>query len=239
MVLPRTFDDGPAQPAGGAASFYRPTRGAIRLDALRMDPEPLQADVRRIEQASQWKPLKDGRHWAQIVLLKNEFRHPLLRSCPGLERALAAMPSRVLDACLKLLAPGGFVHEHRDITGASPMGVLRLHVPIVTDPRVEFYVNGRRVALQPGEAWILDTSYRHRVANHSTVRRVHLVVDVEADRALRALLPPRDVWDRLHDVHFWLLCALKGLAHIAKPRHLRSYVRLFVEQRIMRRSTLP
>jgi Aspartyl/Asparaginyl beta-hydroxylase len=41
--------------------------------------------------------------------------------------------------------------------------VLRLQVPIVTDPGVEFYVNGRRVPLQPGEAWVLDTSYRHRV----------------------------------------------------------------------------
>jgi hypothetical protein len=209
------------------------------LDNLRLDAEPLQADVRRIEQTVEWKPLKDGRHWSQIVLLKNEFRDPVLSSCPALERALAAVPSRVLDAGLKLLAPGGFVHEHRDITGASPMGVLRLHVPIVTDPGVEFYVNGRRVDLQPGEAWVLDTSYLHRVANNSTVRRVHLVVDVELDRSLRALLPARDVWDRLHVVHFWLLCVLKGIGHIAKPRHLRSYLRLFVEQRIMHRSTLP
>ena len=227
------------QPSGAALSFYRPTRGAIRLDKLRLDVEPLQADVRRIEQTAEWKPLKDGRHWSQIVLLKNEFRDPVLSSCPALERALAALPSRVLDACLKLLAPGGFVHEHRDITGASPMGVLRLHVPIVTDPGVEFYVNDRRVPLQPGEAWVLDTSYRHRVANNSTVRRVHLVVDVQLDRSLRALLPARDVWDRLHDVHFWLLCVLKGIVHIAKPRHLRSYLRLFVKQRIMHRSTLP
>jgi hypothetical protein len=227
------------QPSGAAPSFYRPTRGAIRLDKLRLDPEPLQADVGRIEQTAEWKLLKDGRHWSQIVLLKNEFRDPVLSSCPALTGALAALPSRVLDACLKLLEPGGFVHEHRDITGASPMGVLRLHVPIVTAPDVEFYVNGSRVFLQPGEVWVLDTSYRHRVANNSTVRRVHLVVDVELDRSLQALLPARDGWDRLHNVHFWLLCAFKGIVHLAKPRHLRSYVRLFVEQRIMHRSTLP
>jgi hypothetical protein len=206
------------------------------LDRLRLDPEPLQADVRRIDQTAEWKPSKDGRHWSQLVLVKNEFGNPVLSSCPALARALDALKSRVLDGCLKLLAPGGFVHEHRDIT---PMGVLRLHVPVVTAPGVEFCVNSRRVLLQPGEAWDLDTSYRHRVANNSTVRRVHLVVDVELDRSLRALLPARDVWDRLHDVHFWLLCVIKGIVHIAKPRYLRSYLRLFVEQRLKHRSTLP
>lgn len=153
--------------------------------------------------------------------------------------ALAAPPSHVLDACLKRLGPGGFVHEHRDITGAAPMGVVRLHIPIVTDPDVEFYVNGERVCLRPGEAWILDTSYRHRVANTSIVPRVHLVVDMELDRSLRAMLPTRDTRDRLHDIHFWLFCLFKGIVHVVEPRHLLRLVRSAVQQRIKRKSTLP
>jgi len=92
--------------AAAAPSFHRPTRGAIRLNALRLDPEPLQADVRRLEHTVQWTPQKDGEHWAQITLLKNEFRHPALKACPAIDRAIAALPSRPLDACLKLLGPG-------------------------------------------------------------------------------------------------------------------------------------
>lgn len=122
------------------APFYRPTRGAIRLNALYIDPEPLRADLRHIVQTVEWKVLKYGEHWAQIVLLRDEFRHPLLTTCPALERAIAGLPSRAVDACLKLLGPGGFVHEHRDMTGAVPMGVVRLHVPIVTHTDAEFYV---------------------------------------------------------------------------------------------------
>ena len=229
----------PAQACRNSSSWYRPTRGAVRLNALYINPEPLQADLRLLEQAVDWKLLKDGEHWAQIVLLKNEFRHPVLNACPALERAIAGLPSRTVDACLKLLGPGGFVHEHRDITGAAPMGVVRLHVPIVTDPDVEFHVNGKRLLLGPGEAWILDTSYRHRVANLSVVRRVHLVVDMELDRSLRALLPKRDGWDRLHDMYFWLFCFFKGIVHIAEPRHLYRLVRSVIQQRLLRKSTLP
>jgi hypothetical protein len=229
----------PVQSCRQAPSFWRPTRGAVRLNALYINPEPLQVDLRHLEQAVEWSVLKDGQHWAQIVLLRNEFRHPVLSACPALERAIANLPSRVLDACLKLLGPGGFVHEHRDITGAVPMGVVRLHVPIVTHPDAEFYVNGKRLFLAPGEAWMLDTSYRHRVANRSVVRRIHLVVDLELDRSLRALLPKRDIWDRVHAMHFWLLCFLKGMVHLAGPRHLRRLVWSVIKLRVMRKSTLP
>jgi hypothetical protein len=112
-------------------------------------------------------------------------------------------------------------------------------VPIVTDPDVEFEVNGKRLFLRRGEAWILDTSYRHRVANKSVVPRVRLVVSLELDRSLRALLPRPDVWDRLHDAGFWLLCVGKALAHMAEPRHLYRLVRSVVRQRILWKSTLP
>jgi len=217
----------------------RPTRGAIRLAALSFDLAPLQADVQRLEATDRWQRLKDGEHWDQLVLVKDDFREPLLGECPGLARAIAELPSRVVDACLKRLGPGGFVHEHRDLVGAAPMGVLRLHVPIVTHPDVEFYVSGKRLFLRSGEAWILDTSYRHNVANRSGIQRVHLVVDLELDQTLRALLPRRDGWDSLHALEFWLFCAWKGLAHFSEPRHLKRILRSFLNLRFKGRSMLP
>ena len=80
----------------------------------------------------------------------------------------------------------------------------------MTNRDAEFHVNGKRLFLGPGEAWTLDTSYRHRVANNSSIPRVHLVVDLELNSAIRSLLPKRDLWDRIHDMNFWFLCALRG-----------------------------
>lgn len=220
-------------------SSFRPTRGAVRLNAFCLNPGPLRADLRHLEQLTEWRVLKDGERWSQIVLLKDGSRHPALSECPGLERAITALPSRVLDACLKRLGPGGFVHEHRDLTGAAPMGVVRVHVPIETDPDAEFYVNGTRLFLRAGEAWILDTSYRHRVANRSLVPRVHLVIDVELNPSLRTLLPKRDARDGLHDLFFWLFCSFKGIVHLTEPFHLYRLVRSAIRQRLSGKSTLP
>jgi aspartyl/asparaginyl beta-hydroxylase (cupin superfamily) len=206
---------------------------------LSLDPAPLEVDVQRLSATDKWRRLKDGAHWDQLVLVKDDFREPLLSDCPGLASAIEELPSRVVAACLKRLGPGGFVNEHRDLVGAAPMGVVRLHVPIVTHPDVEFCVNGRRLYLRPGSAWILDTSYRHRVANRSSVHRVHLVVDLELDRAMCRLLPRRDGWDKLHTLYFWLFCAWKGVRHSSDPRHLGRLVSAAVAQRYKRQSLLP
>ena len=124
------------------------------------------ADLQHLEHTVEWRALKDGQHWAQIVLLKDEFRHPVLSTCPALERAIVALPSRVLDGCLKLLAPGGFVHEHRDISGAAPMGVVRLHVPIVTGPRRRVLREWKAIVLRSWRGvdlgYVLSTSSRQQ-----------------------------------------------------------------------------
>jgi aspartyl/asparaginyl beta-hydroxylase (cupin superfamily) len=108
---------------------------------------------------------------------------------------------------------------------------VRLHLPIVTHPDVEFFVNGTRMHLGPGEVWSLDTSYPHRVANNSTIWRVHLIVDLELNDQIRRLLPKADVWDKLHVAHFALLCGARGLYRITTPallaNRLREAVRLW------------
>ena len=70
------------------------------------------------------------------------------------------------------------------------------------------------------------------------VQRVHLVVDLELNRSLRALLPKRDMYDRLHDMQFWLLCVVKGMVHLAEPQLLLRLIRWVVRLRVKRKSTL-
>ena len=54
---------------------------------------------------------------------------------------------------------------------------LRVHIPIVTDPAVEFEVAGASVHMAAGECWVFDTWSSHRVVNPVDAPRVHLVID--------------------------------------------------------------
>jgi hypothetical protein len=90
---------------------------------------------------------------------------------------LARFEATVRSARLLRLGPGARIREHRDYDLGLSDGDLRLHVPIATDERVEFLLDGRRVPMQPGECWFLDLSLPHRVDNFGGQARIHLVLD--------------------------------------------------------------
>ncbi|HEX4480493.1 MAG TPA: sulfotransferase [Rudaea sp.] len=54
---------------------------------------------------------------------------------------------------------------------------MRIHVPIVTQPRVMFYCGDATIHMAAGECWIFDTWRLHRVHNDGDNMRIHLVAD--------------------------------------------------------------
>jgi hypothetical protein len=102
----------------------------------------------------------------------------------------------VLDAfecelsCVRLLklAAGSSIKEHRDDGLSAVHGEARVHIPIVSDDDVEFFLDGELVPMQVGEAWYLDLELPHRVDNRSDRDRVHLVIDCIVDAWLDDLL---------------------------------------------------
>ncbi|MCO4770405.1 MAG: aspartyl/asparaginyl beta-hydroxylase domain-containing protein [Deltaproteobacteria bacterium] len=221
----------------------RPVRGVIRLDDLSWDPSLLQADLARFQE-SDWEAMHYSDKWKQIMVAHPNGEggttlHPRMADCPTLQAVFDAFPGKLLDASIASLAPGGSVGEHRDISGGTPMGVGRFHVPIVSDPGVEFYVSGKKLYLAPGETWNLDTSYPHWLQNLSDITRVHLIVDVELTPQVKEMLPPTDMRDRAHRVHFAAICAAKGLELAVKdPRALAKRVRKFVKLLVFNQSVL-
>ncbi len=75
------------------------------------------------------------------------------------------------------LAPGGLIKRHLDRSETLLNGEVRLHIPITTDPEIEFYLEHERVVMQPGELWYLNTLHRHWVRNNTEIERIHLVID--------------------------------------------------------------
>ncbi|MEJ0043358.1 MAG: aspartyl/asparaginyl beta-hydroxylase domain-containing protein [Rhizomicrobium sp.] len=113
---------------------------------------------------------------------------PLLARCPYFRGILARFACPLQAVRLMRLTPGSTIKEHRDHDLCVEDGTARIHVPVATNPDVEFEVNRRRVVLEAGSAWYLRLSDPHRVANRGTTDRVHLVIDAEANDWLRALL---------------------------------------------------
>lgn len=77
---------------------------------------------------------------------------------------------------LMRLAPGAQVPEHADIN-YHWFTRVRLHIPIVTEPKVRFFCGNESVHMAPGEAWLFDNWRLHRVENASAQERIHLVAD--------------------------------------------------------------
>lgn len=109
-----------------------------------------------------------------------------LARCPGIARFLAGLACPVLAARLLRLAPGAAIRPHRDAELAYENGEARLHVPILSNPAVEFVVDGARVDMVPGTCWYINANLAHHVVNRGTEDRIHLVVDCRVDNWLRA-----------------------------------------------------
>lgn len=112
---------------------------------------------------------------------------PLLDDCSYFKEVVEAFecPKRVVRL-LKLHA-GGRIKEHDDPRLCFEDGVVRIHIPVRTNPGVECYLGGERLIMHPGESWYADFTLPHRVENESTEDRVHLVMDCVVDDWLRGV----------------------------------------------------
>jgi hypothetical protein len=75
----------------------------------------------------------------------------------------------------KLLA-GGRILPHRDAHPSFAYG-HRIHVPIVTNPRVRFMIDGKPFNLEVGEAYEINNQQLHSVMNKGSTDRINFIFD--------------------------------------------------------------
>ncbi len=100
-----------------------------------------------------------------------------LTQCPAIAAALARFHCDIGAARLMRLSAGSSILEHSDADLCAAFGTTRLHIPIQTNPDVDFRLAGRRVDMAEGECWYLQLSEPHSVVNGGATDRVHLVID--------------------------------------------------------------
>lgn len=175
---------------------------------LSFDARRLKADLDNISD-DEWvphfnRPYYEG-EWSGVALRASErARVPLypdptaggsyvdtevLDRCPNLRAALAAFECPLLSVRLLRLTAGSRIREHRDHNLGFEDGEIRIHVPVATNPGVEFFLDGRRLPLGEGESWYINFNLPHRVENRGKADRVHLVIDCVVNNWIRSILP--------------------------------------------------
>lgn len=77
---------------------------------------------------------------------------------------------------LAKMAPGGVIHLHRDANPAAKWP-HKIHVPILTNEDVTFYVDGVGYHFAPGEAVEVNNMGLHAVENRGGTDRIHLIFE--------------------------------------------------------------
>lgn len=177
-----------------ARPFYRlPVR--FDADRLRSEAEKLPA-----ESWSRHPQEYEGNTAARLITVggtQNDsvggemLPTPALHACPYLQQVLASFRTVWSRSRLMRLSPGRVVPQHSDVNYHWFYRV-RVHVPIVTHPEVQFWCDGESVHMAAGEAWIFDNWRQHRVENPTDITRIHLVADTTGTSAFWSLVAQAD-----------------------------------------------
>jgi len=111
----------------------------------------------------------------------------LMEACPSIHAWLQEFDCPLLSVRLLKLKTNSVIKEHRDHELSFEKGEARLHVPVFTNPSVEFYLNNVLVKMQEGECWYINANLPHRVSNKGTTDRIHLVIDCQVNNWLKSL----------------------------------------------------
>ena len=111
---------------------------------------------------------------------------PAMARAPAVQSVLSALACETTSVRFLKLGAGATIRRHRDYDLGLEDGEIRLHLPIHTNPNVEFLLDDQRVELREGELWYLNFNLHHSVHNRSDADRIHLVIDCVVNPWLQA-----------------------------------------------------
>jgi Aspartyl/Asparaginyl beta-hydroxylase len=105
----------------------------------------------------------------------------ILARCEYVREILSKIECEKEAVRFMLLGSGAKILEHRDYFMGIEEGCIRLHIPVITNEFVEFYLADELVEMRTGELWYLDFYQKHRVENNGDKDRIHLVIDCKVN----------------------------------------------------------
>ena len=177
----------------------------MRLDTefiklpLAFDVERMRAEVEAIS-ADSWRPHPQGHPGNSALPLISlggdpsddgvageMLPTPHLERCPYLAQVLESFETVFGRSRLMRLEGKSQATLHVD-TNYYWADRVRVHVPILTSPVIEFICNDKSLHMAAGEAWIFDAWKLHNVLNPTGDQRIHLVADTVGSAAFWELV---------------------------------------------------
>ena len=159
------------------------------------DAEAMKADLRKFF-ADEWIPHFNTSYyegdWSGIALraakdaavqlypdpAASEYQATeMLERCAYLPEVIESFKCEPESVRLLKLGADAKIIEHRDYKLGVEDGTARIHIPVQTNPQVEFRLGGQILQMREGEAWYLNFNLPHSVVNRGAGERVHLVID--------------------------------------------------------------
>lgn len=107
--------------------------------------------------------------WDRLADVAVPVMHDIIERCyPKGGTIIRAMAAKLLQ--------GGKIRPHRDAHPSFHYG-HRIHVPITTNPRVRFIIDGRPYRFEVGQAYELNNQLMHSVANKGAEDRITFIFD--------------------------------------------------------------
>ncbi|MCW5517633.1 aspartyl/asparaginyl beta-hydroxylase domain-containing protein [Muriicola sp. Z0-33] len=101
----------------------------------------------------------------------------ILKACDYMQEVINSFKVPILSARILRLGKGAKIKPHKDHELGYENNNFRLHIPISTNDKVQFILDGVNIVMRPGECWYTNVNYEHSVANEGKTDRVHLVID--------------------------------------------------------------
>jgi len=122
----------------------------------------------------------DGEGWPNIEISKESAWDPLVDEAMPLMHAILKEfyppGGTIVRAMAAKLLSGGIIKPHTDRHPSFHAG-HRIHIPITTNPRVRFMIDGQPYRLEVGKAYEINNQKTHSVMNKGKDDRITFIFD--------------------------------------------------------------
>ena len=208
-----------------------------------IDADLIVAETKKV--VTQFGLVGHGRYhdggWSAIGLISHEgnphelkwapgkyVKTPVLTLAPYLESIIDSFQCDKQRVRLMALQPGKNIYWHYDASESIDTNVnARLHIPIITNPGVQFQICHEDQIWRPGELWYGDFSFPHRLRNGGRAERIHLVLDLKVSDYVTSLFPPSflEQKERRRRARRWCQDAFDRAEH--KPRAATAEIEFY------------